>query len=97
MGMKYKIEFQYKGEGNARPFDEVQPEDISSETGEYAPTPAVGDIVACKLRGRMESSKVLTRHFAYLQDQEDRHRSWCCVNLVATDVKAEEMASRLKE
>jgi len=93
--MKYKIEFQYKSKESTRPSDEVQSEDISSETGKYIPVPTVGDTVACKLRGRIEAFKVLTRHFSYIQsgDQEIS----CCVNIVVTDVEKGEMAARLKE
>jgi hypothetical protein len=94
--MKYKIEFQYKPKQSARPIDAVQPEDISSETGEYIPIPGVGDTVACKIRGGMEAFKVLTRHFSYFESADGKI-SWCCVNIVVTDVEKGEMAERLKE
>jgi hypothetical protein len=94
--MKYKIEFQYLPGKSDRPIDEVQEEDLSSQSGEYVPIPAVGDTVACKLRGRMEAFKVLTRHFTYVQS-DDPELSWCCVNIVVKDVEEGEMRARLKE
>jgi hypothetical protein len=94
--MKYKIEFQYMRDGFSRPVDEVQEEDLGSETGGYLPIPAVGDTVACKLQGRMRAFKVLTRHFTYVQS-DDPQLSLCCVNIVVNDVEEGEMRARLKE
>jgi len=88
--MKYKIEFQYKPEGHTRPFDEVQEIPLGSETGEYLPVPSVGDTVTYEEGEKAVARKVLTRHFSYVSPD------WCCVNIVVTDVPAEEIAGRLK-
>lgn len=90
--MKYKIEFQYKPQGAARPYDEVQEEHIFSDTGGYIPIPDVGDSVSYGKEGR-RAYKVVSRHFSYVSLVED----WCVVNIVVTDISDEEMAARLKE
>jgi len=86
----FKIEFQYKHEGAVRPEDVVQDDPIRFESGEFCPLPAVGDTVTYAYGGQSVARKVLTRHFAFLND-------WCCVNLVVTDVPSGEMSARLKE
>jgi hypothetical protein len=88
--MNYKIEFQYKAVGDARPEDAVQDEEILFEGGEAIPVPNVGDSVSYKYSGTQRAFKVISRHFSYLSN-------WCVVNIVVTDMPSEEMAARLKE
>ena len=89
--MKYKIEFQYRKTGSARPDDYVQEEGIASEEGDYIPIPDVGDSVILRLEGDGNKAyKVLTRNFSYMS-------GWCMVNIVVTDISDNEMAARLKE
>ncbi len=87
--MKYKVEFQYKPQNRERPYDEVQEIDISAERGEAIPIPDVGDSVEYQDGDTMVARKVLTRHFTYLGE-------WCGVNIVVTDIPADEMAARIK-
>jgi hypothetical protein len=86
----YKVEFQYKPQGHARPYVEVQEDSIHFHRGEFVPIPAVGDSVSYLEGDYMVARKVLTRHFSYGSD-------WCVVNIVVTDMPDEEMAARLKE
>lgn len=88
--MHYKIEFQYKPVGQARPYDAVQDEEYVFDDGEAFPIPNVGDSVSYLEGGNTVARKVLTRHFSYLGQ-------WCVVNIVATDIADKEMSSRLKE
>jgi len=88
--MTYKIEFQYKPAGHARPLDVVQEVHIGSDAGAFIPIPNVGDSVDCHLEEKNKAYKVLTRHFSYLDD-------FCSVNIVVTDMASDEMATRLKE
>lgn len=88
--IKYKIEFQYKAESDARPEDAVQDEQLLFENGENIPIPNVGDSVSYKYSGSLKPFKVLTRDFIFSED-------WCVVNIVVTDISDKEMASRLKE
>lgn len=88
--MKYKIEFQYRKPGSARPYDYVQEERIASEEGDYIPIPDAGDSVILRLEGDNKAYKVLTRNFSYMS-------GWCMVNIVVTDISDDEMAARSKE
>jgi hypothetical protein len=87
--MKYKIEFQYKGENDERPDDVIQDERIIFENGEYIPIPNVGDSVEYKYNGTEQDFLVVSRHFSYTM-------GWCVVNIVVTDISEEEMAKRIK-
>ncbi len=89
MSYKCKISFQYKAPGSSRPEDGEQDEAIKFDSGDFVPIPDVGDSVEYKYDGKEEVFKVLSRHFAYIND-------WCVVNIVVTDISDEEMASRLK-
>lgn len=88
--MKYKIEFQQKHPGDARPEDVVQDDPYISEDGESLPIPDVGDSVSLEYGGKPQAFKVLTRHFSYCGD-------FCAVNIVVAEISPDEMASRLKE
>jgi hypothetical protein len=89
--VQYKIEFQYLRPGHSRPDDYVQEQQIGSEDGSYIPIPDVGDSVILRLEGgHNKAYKVLTRNFAYSS-------GLCMVNIVVTDISADEMAARLKE
>ena len=88
--MKWKVEFQYKPPGHARPYDEVQEDPLQFE-GEFCPLPNVGDSVDYKEGDKIVVRKVLTRHFAF------SYPDFICVNIVVTDVSPKEMAERLKE
>jgi hypothetical protein len=88
--MKYKVEYQYKSPNGARPYDEIQDEEIIFENGEFTPIPSVGDSVSYLHGDKMMAYKVLSRHFAYVT-------GWCMVNIVVTDISGEDMSARLKE
>jgi hypothetical protein len=88
--MKYSIEFQYKAARKLRPSDQTQDEPIEFHAGETIPIPNVGDSVSYREGGQTVARKVLTRHFSYFG-------SWCKVNIVVTDISAEELRSRLKD
>ena len=94
--MPYKIEFQYKPPGTARPNDYVQEENLVFENNAYLPIPEVGDTVFVTLTDRRKGFKVLTRHFSYVKTSQP-DSCWCIVNIVVTDVDSDEMAARLKE
>src|ERR1035438_3805691 len=94
---KIKIEFQYKGEDDARPVDAVQVESIQFEAPGNAPAgvliPAVGDTVTVTLTSdKQEDFKVLTRHFSCLETELGLY---IIVNIVVTDVGDAEMGVRL--
>lgn len=89
--MDYKYEFQYKAPDRQRPYDEIiHEEEFSSSSGEFIPLPNVGDSVYFDSDQEHKAYKVLTRHFSYVG-------TWCCVNIVVTDISSDEMAARLKE
>ncbi len=87
--MKYKIEFQYQTQDSSRPEDVVQDEAIEFEKGEFIPIPDVGDSVSYLYSEKLVDFKVVSRHFAYMNN-------WCAVTVVVTDISDDEMASRLK-
>jgi hypothetical protein len=89
-GVKYKVEFRYKPQDRARPFDEVQELELVFEHGEALPLPNVGDSVSYLEDDMMVARKVVTRHFSYV-------KGWCAVNIVVTDIPDDEMAARIKE
>ena len=88
--MIYKIEFQYKPEGQKRPYDYVQEEELLFENGEFIPIPNVGDSIAFKDGRVAKAGKVISRHFFYMGDV-------CGVNIVYTDISDEDLSARIKE
>jgi hypothetical protein len=88
--MQYKVEFQFRPQGSARPLDYVQEIPLVFRGGEFLPIPSVGDSVSYDENGRTVAYKVVSRHYSYLGE-------WCVVNIVVTDMSDGEMAARLKE
>lgn len=85
--MQYHIQFQYKGEHDARPEDCAQNDDIRGE-GEPVLIPMPGDSVQVRSGGKSRFGKVLTRHFSYIM-------GLCLVNIVFTDIDDDEMEARI--
>ena len=98
--MKYVVEFYYKGPKDARPDDACQAGQITFESGEFTPIPAVGDVLYCRLRADGTSGyfKVLYRTFLYTDDNDEKSNKMilCVVSIVVTDVSSEEMRARIK-
>lgn len=88
--MRYSVQFQYLPEGQTSPLNYGQDDEIVFEDGEFTPIPNVGDSVSCMFGGESKAFKVVSRHFGYFS-------GWCAVNIVVTDISAEEYKARLKE
>jgi len=90
---KYAIQFQYLKDGADRPEDTIQDDELYFNENEYPFIPNVGDSVNYKINGKMICRKVLTKHFIYWSN--DKHP--ISVNIVVTDIDADDMGKRLKE
>ena len=94
------VEFKYKAPGAARPYDYAQNEELRFEVPlgtpiATVPIPAVGDTVHITLDEKGANCyKVLTRHFSYT---EATGALLVSINIVVTDVDADEMGARLKQ
>ena len=87
--MRYKVEFQDRPKGQARPNDYVQEFDISSEDTTSQPIPNIGDHVHIEGQGYDEGKGYLvveSRLFSYVGKADD---PYCAVNIVLTDSDAD--------
>ena len=94
--MKTKIEFQYRPLDQSRPLDEVQDNRIEVEGDAMLLIPNVGDAVFYSYGGTGRVFKVESRTFTYFAPTNLGSVTWCCVNIVVTDISEEEIAARLK-
>ena len=90
---KYSVQFQYFKSGASRPEDLIQDDDLYFNENEYPFIPNVGDSVCYQIQGKTECRKVLSKHFTYWQNEKQS----ISVNIVVTDIDADDMATRLKE
>ena len=90
---KYSIQFQYLKNGESRPEDLTQDDDLHFNENEYPFIPNIGDSVCYKIQGKTECRKVLSKHFTYWPNDKQS----ISVNIVVTDIDADDMAKRLKE
>ena len=90
---KYSIQFQYLKNGESRPEDLIQDDDLYFNENEYPFIPNVGDSVCYQIQGKTECRKVLSKHFTYWPNEKQS----ISVNIVVTDIDTDDMAKRLKE
>lgn len=94
--MKYHINFQELSRGAKRPTDHASASDFSTETGELALIPNVGDLVVLTPMNTPGapnySGRVKSRLFNYFNDES------CSINIVVEDVdEPEAWAAAIKE
>ena len=90
---KYIVQFQYLKNGEKKPEDLIQDDDLSFTENEYPFIPNVGDSVCYKIQGITECRKVLSKHFTYWSND----KKTISVNIVVTDIESDDMDKRLKE
>ena len=90
---KYSVQCQYLKSSESRPEDLIQDDDLYFNENEYPFIPNVGDSVCYKIQGKTACKKVLSKHFTYWSNDKQS----ISVNIVVTDIDADDMAKRLKE
>jgi hypothetical protein len=85
--MRFKIEYQYRPRGSARPYDYVQEFDMQGNEATFWPIPNVGDHVSIEREGFGKGegggiSVVESRTFFYAGSAND---PFCAINIVLTD------------
>jgi hypothetical protein len=81
--MRFKVEFQYRPKGNARPNDYVQEFDMAGDEETFFAIPNIGDHVHIEGEGYGKGFLVVeSRLFSYFGKPDD---PYCVVNIVLTD------------
>jgi hypothetical protein len=85
--MRFKVEYQYRPQDNARPLDYVQSFDMQGNEATFLPIPNIGDHVSIEEAGfgKGDGSSICvveSRTFFYAGSAND---PFCAINIVLTD------------